>query len=59
MSSWYNIIFLYVAAAMVLTGDVVLQSMVLPDRPGLAFFLSLSSGTVATVIMTRLGRGPF
>ena len=59
MSPWCNTIFLYVAAAMVLMGATVLHSTVLPDRPGIAFFLSLASGTVATIIMTRLGRGPF
>jgi hypothetical protein len=44
---------------MVLMGDVVLQSTVLPDRPGLALFLSLYSGMAATIIMTWLGREPF
>ena len=59
MSPWYNTVFLYMAAAMVLMGAAVLRSTVLPDRPGLAFLISLSSGTVTTIIMTRLGRGPF
>jgi hypothetical protein len=59
MSPWYNTVLLYVAAAIVLMGDVVLQSTVLPDRPGLAFFLSLCSRTAGTIIMTWLGREPF
>jgi hypothetical protein len=47
------------AAVLVMIGAAALHSTVLPDRPGLAFFLSLASGTVATIILARLGRGPF
>ncbi len=46
----------YVGAVAVMIGAAFLQAAVLPDRPGLAFVLSLGSGTIATIIVTRLGR---
>ena len=48
-----------VAAVIIVIGAVILHATMLPDQPGLAFLLSLASGTVATIIMARSGGGPF
>ena len=48
-----------VAALLVLMGAAVLHATAFPDRPVLAFVLSLASGGAATVVLTRLGRDPF
>jgi hypothetical protein len=44
---------------LVLIGAAVLHATVFPDRPVLAFVMSLASGGAATVILTRLEREPF
>ena len=48
-----------VTAVIIVIGAVILHATMLPDQPGLAFLLSLASGTVATIIMARSGGGPF
>jgi hypothetical protein len=58
-SSRFGLIVSFSASVIIVTGAAVLHSTVLPDQPGLAFFLSLASGTVATIILARSGRGPF
>ena len=54
-----GLIFSFVAAAIIVITAACLHSTILPDQPGLAFFLSLASGTTATIILARSGHGPF
>ena len=54
-----GLIFSFIASVIIVTSAAFLHSTILPDRPGLAFFLSLASGTTATIILARSGHGPF
>ena len=58
-SSRLSLLFSFSASVIVVTGAAVLHSTILPDQPALAFFLSLASGTAATIILARSGHGPF
>jgi hypothetical protein len=58
-SSRFGLLFSFIASVIIVTGAAVLHSTILPDQPALAFFLSLASGTVATIILARSGHGPF
>ena len=59
MGAGYRLVLSIVAAAIVVAGAAALHSAVLPERPVLAFFLSLACGTVATITLALSGRGPF
>ena len=49
----------FLAAIATVMGARFLHATVLPDRPGLAFLQSLVAALVATIILARMGRGPF
>jgi len=59
VGSWLRKTFAFIAAVLIWLGAIVLHTTVLPDEPKLAFFESLSVGTIATLILAWLGRGPF
>jgi hypothetical protein len=59
VGSWLGKTFAFMAAVLIWLGAIVLHTTVLPDYPKLAFWESFSAGTVATLIVAWLGRGPF
>ena len=50
-------LFTIVAANLVVLAGFVVEATVLPDRPQLAFLLSLAAGTAATMVVARLPAG--
>jgi hypothetical protein len=53
------VIFLYLAATVIVSGGYLLHRIALPNSPELAFLESLLSGIIVTAVMTMLGRDPF